>query len=87
MTFPSFVLGVLISTLPGALFHLWRGGGPGKLLLYILLGWVGFWAGIILGSMAGLEFWNIGPLNVGMGLVGSLLFLGVGYWLSLIQAD
>jgi len=87
MTFPAIILGMLISTLPGALFHLVKGGGLGKLILYLILGWVGFWIGVLLGNLGGLAFWKIGPLNIGMGLVGSLFLLGIGYWLSQIQND
>lgn len=87
MNFPSFILGFFISTLPGALFHVWRGGGFGKLILYMVLGWVGFWGGILLGGLIGMAFWKIGPLNVGMGLLGSVFLLGLGYWLSLIQNE
>ena len=87
MTFPAFILGFIISTLPGALFHVWKGGGLGQLILYIVLGWIGFWGGVLLGSLSGLAFWRIGPLNVGMGLLGSIALLGVGYSLSSIQKE
>ena len=45
MTLPAFILGVALSTLIGAAFHFWRGGSLGRLLLYLVLGWVGFWIG------------------------------------------
>ena len=85
MTIPSFLLGLLISTLYGAVFHLWRGGGGGRLILYIFLAWAGFWGGHILGNLLGLTFSSIGPLRMGMATLGSILTLGLGYWLSLIE--
>ena len=36
MTIPAVLFGVLISTLYGAAFHLWRGGNLSKLSLYII---------------------------------------------------
>jgi hypothetical protein len=53
MSLPSILFGVLLSTLYGAAFHLWRGGGLGRLVLYLVLGWIGFWAGQILASSLG----------------------------------
>jgi uncharacterized membrane protein YeaQ/YmgE (transglycosylase-associated protein family) len=87
MSTPTLLLGLIISTLYGALFHLWRGGNAGRLLLYLLLSWVGFWVGQILGNLINLSFDTIGQLHIGMATVGSLIFLGIGYWLSLVQSE
>lgn len=84
---PAFILGLLASTLYGALFHLWRGGGAGRLLLYLLLSWAGFWIGQAFGSWQGWTFGNIGPLNLGMATLTSLMFLLIGHWLSLIEIE
>ena len=86
MTLPSLFIGFLFSSLFGALFHLWRGGGPGRLLLYLFLAWAGFWGGHALGAHWELNFFSMGPLNFGMAAVGSIIFLGIGYWLSLVDA-
>ncbi len=85
MTLPSLLLGLIISSLIGALFHLWRGGGPGRLLLYLLLAWIGFWGGHIVGAMRSWTFLSLGPLRLGMAAVGSLITLSFGYWLSLLD--
>lgn len=85
MTIPSFLFGILISSLYGALFHLLRGGGLGRLLLYVILAWAGFWAGQYLAGQIGWTFLSLGPLHLGMATLGSLVFLGIGYWLSLIE--
>jgi hypothetical protein len=87
MSTPTLLLGLIISTLYGALFHLWRGGNAGRLLLYLLLSWVGFWVGQILGNLINLSFDTIGQLHIGMATLGSLIFLGIGYWLSLVQSE
>lgn len=87
MTLPAFLFGLLVSTLYGAAFHVWRGGSFWRLVLYIFLSWGGFWAGHFLGGRMALEFGKIGPLQLGMGTLFSMIFLGVGYWLSLVKVQ
>ncbi len=87
MTFPTLLLGVVISTLYGAVFHLWRGGNIGRLLLYLILGWVGFWIGHLIGNQFGWTFSSVGGLRLGMATLTSILFLGIGHWLSLVEVQ
>ena len=87
MTFPAMVLGIVISSLIGVGFHLVLGGNLGRLFLYLVFSWVGFWGGHILGDVLGWTFFSVGPLRLGMAILGCLLFLGAGYWLSLVQPD
>jgi uncharacterized membrane protein YeaQ/YmgE (transglycosylase-associated protein family) len=87
MTIPALLFGILLSTLYGAAFHFWRGGDKKRLILYILLAWAGFWLGQILGTKLGWSFAEVGPLNLGMATLGALIFLGAGYWLSLVEVD
>lgn len=87
MTIPSLVFGLLVSSLMGAMFHLWRGGNLGRLILYLILAWVGFWGGHFLGNSMGWTFGSIGPLRFGPALIGGVITLGVGYWLSLVRDD
>jgi uncharacterized membrane protein YeaQ/YmgE (transglycosylase-associated protein family) len=87
MTIPTLLLGLILSTLYGALFHLLRGGKAGRLLLYILLSWIGFWLGQFLGNILNLTFDTFGQLHIVLASLGSLIFLAVGYWLSLVQSE
>jgi hypothetical protein len=87
MTAPSFLLGFILATLYGVAFHFWRGGGAGRLLLYLTLSWLGFFIGQAIATWTGLSFIDIGPLHVGPATVGSLLFLLGGYWLSLVPSQ
>jgi hypothetical protein len=87
MNTPSILLGLIISSLYGALFHLWRNGGGGRLILYLLLSWLGFWTGQFLGNLLNITFGSIGPLRLGMATIFSILSLGIGYWLSLIESS
>lgn len=87
MNLPALLFGLLLSTLYGAVFHLWRGGGLGRLLLYLILGWLGFWTGQVLAGRLGWEFGSLGTLHVGMASLMAVIFLLVGYWLSLIKPE
>lgn len=87
MTPQAFLFGALVSTLIGALFHLWRGGGLKRLLLYIALSWIGFWGGHFLAAQLEWTFAAVGSLNLGMGIILAILVLVVGYWLSLVKIE
>lgn len=85
MTLPSFVLGATLATFFGASFHLWRGGGLGRLLLYLALAWVGFWSGHWVALQADWGLFRIGPLYLGIAVLGSLGLLFGGHWLLVMQ--
>jgi len=85
MTIPGLFNGLVISTLYGAAFHLWRGGSFWRLVLYIILAWIGFWAGHFLGNHWGWAFFSLGSLRLGAATLGSIITLGFGYWLSLVD--
>jgi len=87
MTTPVLLFGIVISTLLGAAFHLWRGGGAGKLLLYLILGWLGFWGGHLVGNLIGWTFGSIGQLRLGMAILAGVAFLVIGHWLSLVDVE
>jgi uncharacterized membrane protein YeaQ/YmgE (transglycosylase-associated protein family) len=85
MTLPSAIFGILIAMLIGTLFHLVVDGGPGRLILYIALSIVGFGAGQWLGSAQQWRLIPVGPLYLGPAVLGSLLLLLVGHWLSKVD--
>jgi hypothetical protein len=87
MTLPAFLFGFLISTLIGASFHLWFGGGPGRLFFYEVLSWIGFGLGQVLGNLITWKLWDVGPIKLGFAIIGSLFVLFVGKWLSNIRPD
>jgi hypothetical protein len=87
MTIPAFLFGFLVSTFLGAAFHIWKDGGVGRLLLYLLLAWVGFGIGHILGNSLGFTFGSIGPLRFGMAIVVCVATIFGGYWLSLVSQE
>jgi hypothetical protein len=83
----TLLLGFVISTLFGALFHLWRGGKAGRLLLYLILAWVGFWSGHLLAVVFKWDFDKLGQLHIAFGILGCCITLLAGYWLSLIDRE
>jgi hypothetical protein len=85
MYLPALILGLVIASLCGALYHLVRDGGFWRLALYLGLSWAGFAAGHFLAAWLGWDFLRVGDLLVGPALVGSLIFLGAGDWLSRIE--
>jgi len=87
MTLPAFLFGIFLSTLYGVVFHLFRGGGLGRLTLYIILAWVGFWIGQLAASFFDINLLNVGPLHLGIATITSWIFLGVGHWLSRVETD
>jgi hypothetical protein len=87
MNLPILMLGFVISTLYGALFHFWKGWSIFRMVLLLILSWIGFWVGHFVGGLLNISFWTVGVLNTGMATVGSAVFLAVGYWLSLIDVQ
>lgn len=85
MTLPALVFGIVLSSVYGAAFHFWKDGSLRKLILYLVLAWLGFWGGHILGVALGWTFAAVGPLNVGTATVGAAVFLFAGEWLSRVE--
>lgn len=82
VSLPSLIFGLIAALLIGALFHLWQGGGGGRLLLYLALSVVGFGAGHFVGVWREWVLFPVGPLDLGAGVIGSWLMLGLGHWLA-----
>lgn len=87
MTLPTLILGFLISTLLGAILHLILGGGFGRLLLYLILGWIGFWSGQAIATYFGWSFDRLGELHLMTASILCVLLILVGYYFSLIQKE
>ncbi len=85
MNFPSILFGLVFAVLLGALFHLWKDGGFWKLLLYLALSVVGAVVGHLLADNSNFGFMTIGTMRLGGAVIGSVIFLFVGHWLSLVD--
>jgi hypothetical protein len=78
MTIPSLLFALLIASLYGFFYHLVRGGGPGRLLLFLIFGWLGFGLGHLLGIWRGWVLFPVGELNLGLSTLGSLVLMALG---------
>jgi hypothetical protein len=87
MTIASYFLGFVLSSLLGFAFHLWKGGTIGKIVLYLILSWIGFWGAQILGTSMEIDFLMVGSLLVGFDLFGAILVLFLGHWLSQVSTE
>lgn len=82
MSMPSILFAAVLSTLYGAGFHLWRGGSAGKLLLFLVLSWIGFAAGQIFAARLEWTFDLFGQTHLVVASLSSLIFLVIGNWLA-----
>lgn len=85
MNIPILLFGFVLSTFYGALFHFWKGGTILRLGILIGASWLGFWLGHIVGNLAHISFGAVGALNTGMATIGSVVFMFLGDWLSLVE--
>lgn len=85
MNFPSILFGLIFAVLLGALFHLWKDGGFWKLLLYLGLSLLGTVVGHLISENSNFSFLTIGTMRLGGAIIGSIIFLFVGHWLSLVE--
>lgn len=87
MTLPTLLLALLIALLCGVLFHIVRGGGGWRLLLYLGLSTLGFALGQWISMWRGWNLFMFGSLDIGMGMIGSIAILILGEWLSRIEVQ
>jgi hypothetical protein len=86
MTLPAVLFGFLVSSLYGVIYHVFRSDRPGGIPWFLGWSWAGFAAGHLVGILRDWSFFEIGPLNLGMGTIGSAIFLGLGDWLGRREA-
>lgn len=87
MTLPNLLFGLVIALLVGALFHTVRGGNGWRLLLYFGLSAAGFALAQWLGMIYNLSIYKFGALDIGLGVIGSILLLVIGDWLSRLEPE
>lgn len=91
MTIPALLFALLIALLCGVLFHIVRGreesSSGWRLLMYLGLSILGFTVGQLISTWRGWNIYVFGSLDIGMGVIGSVLFLMLGEWLSRIDSQ
>ena len=85
MTVPALLFSLLIALLYGFLYHLIRGGGFWRLILYLFLSVFGFALGHIVGLWRGWVWIPLGTINLGISTASSFLILLLGDWLTRIE--
>jgi hypothetical protein len=75
MTLQSIMLGFVIATACGLLFHLVRGGPVSRIGLYLLAAWIAFWAGQLVSLLTGWTWGRLGTLNLVPALAATLVGL------------
>jgi hypothetical protein len=85
MTIPMLLFALLIALLCGVLFHILRGGNGWRLLLNFGLSALGFATGQWISFARGWHLFMFGALDIGMGVIGSVVVLILGEWLSRIE--
>ena len=86
MNTPTLFLSLVIASIYGSIYHLWRGGGLKQILFFLALSWLGFFAGHYFALWRGWVLIPVGILNLGFATLGALLFLFVGGWLGDLDA-
>lgn len=86
MTLPTLLFALLVALFYGAVYHLIRGGGFWRLILYFGLSLMGFAIGHLIGWWRGWMFLPLGALNFGLSSLGSVVVLVIGDWLSRVEA-
>jgi hypothetical protein len=85
MTLPTLLFALLIASLCGVLFHILRGGSGWRLLLYLGFSALGFALGQWLSWWRGWNLFVFGSLDIGLGVIGSVVILILGEWFSRIE--
>ena len=75
MTLPGALLGLVIASLAGLLYHLLRGGSLGRLLLFVISAWIAFFAGHWIGGLLNWTSWRLGTLNLFPALLSTMIIL------------
>ncbi len=75
MMTPHYLFALALATLFGALFHLVRGGGAMRLLVYLACSWAGFAVGQAVAPLIGLNLELMGPFHVVEAASFALLFM------------
>jgi hypothetical protein len=82
MTLPVVLLGLVIALLIGFIFHILRDGNGRRLLLYLGLSILGFSLAQWLSMASGWKLYQLGALDLGMDVIGSILVLIGGDWID-----
>jgi hypothetical protein len=78
----GLVLGFLLASVYGAIFHLIFGGSLRRILLYLAAAWAGFLLGQLVGDFLNLEWFKVGKIHLLSASVGAWALLLAARWLA-----
>lgn len=78
----GLVLGFLLASAYGAVFHLVYGGSLRRILLYLAAAWVGFLAGQLAGDFLNFELLKVGKIHLLSASIGAWALLLAARWLA-----
>ncbi len=87
MTLPSIILGLLIASIPACIFNFFINGKFRKLIILNLFSWIGFWISQFIAMQKGWTFLKVGPLNLGVDLIGAIVLTALGFWLTNFKSE
>jgi hypothetical protein len=79
---PGLVLSLLFALFIGFALHFWKAGGLLRLLTIEVLSVIGFVLGHFIAATQGINFLKVGWVNLGFGIIGSILFSFFALWLT-----
>lgn len=78
----GLVLGFLLASAYGAIFHLIYGGSLRRIVLYLAAAWAGFLIGQVAGDFLNFEMFKVGKIHLLSASVGAWLLLLAARWLA-----
>lgn len=76
------ILGFLLASAYAAAFHFIMGGPIRRILLYLVVAWVGFIAGQFVGDFLGIDLIKLGALHLLTASIGAWVALLLAWWLA-----
>ncbi len=84
---PGLVLSLLFALLIGFVLHFWNAGGLLRLLTIEILSIIGFTLGHFLAARQGINFLKVGWVNLGFGIIGSIIFSFLALWVTNLNIE
>ena len=75
MTAAGLYFSLLVAVGLGLIFHFIRGGGIGRLILYLAAAWIAFIAGHLVAELLELHILRVGPINLFAAVLASVVGL------------
>lgn len=77
----GLVLGFLLASVYGAVFHLIFGGSIRRIIVYLLAAWAGFFIGQFIGDFLNIEILKLGKIHLVAASIGAWAMLLAVWWL------